>query len=508
MRRPMSKLVPLLAVVLATSACGSGDTSDETGDRTSIVVAAVADSTYGSFDPLRNASTGRDDGAIMAAIYGFLVYIDDTDTIQYDLAESLASDDGGTTWTLTLREGLTFSDGEPLNADAVVWNFNRLADPKNGSYHYASMAGVTASATDELTVKVVLAEPNASFDRLIAGGAGRIASPSAFEADPEGFARNPVGAGPYVLDKWDAGSSVVLKKSPNYYNADDVTLETVTINAITDPAQGLNAVSAGQAQIRTNPLALQVEQAKQAGLGTTELPLSGYIGLALNTRTAPFDDIRARQALAYALDGLAVAQVTDGPNAQAAESLFAEDTAFYNPVLPEMNDPKRAQELFDELADEGKPVKFRLLTAQGGGQVTAEAVQSQLSAYDNVEVTVDVRDVQAYTTALTTQIDFEVASYGITFRDPEPRIYDLFSAEGNQNKAGYSNPEVERLLIEARSAVGDDRADPIKQIQEIVAEQTLILPFSKVYSRYIHLEGLDLHLVNDGVIVFSAFNND
>ena len=484
MRRPLFKLAPLLALVLAISACGSGGSSDGLtagGDRTSIVVAAVYDSAYGSLDPMRNAGTGRDDGTVMAAIYGFLVYLDETDdTVQYDLAKSVASEDGGKTWTLILRDGLTFSDGEPLDAEAVAWNFNRLADPKNGSYHFASMAGVTATAVDEVTVKVVLAEPNASFDRLIAGGAGRIASPTAYEADPEGFARNPVGAGPYVLDKWVAGSSMTLEKSPTYYNADAVTLETVTMNVIADPAQGLNAVSSGQAQIRTNPLPQQLEQAKQSGLGTTELPLSGYNGLALNTRTAPFDDIRARQALAYALDGLAIAQVSEGRSAQPAESLFATDSPFFDPVLPEMNDPARAQELFDELADEGKPVEFRLLSSQAGGSATAEAIQSQLSAYDNVTVTIDARDVQAYTTALTTQIDFEAASYGITFRDPEPRIHDLFSSDGNQNKAGFKTPEIDSLLVEARSAVGDERAEPIKEVQEIVAKQTLILSFSEV----------------------------
>lgn len=502
MRRYGTLILVALALLFPVSACGSG-AGGGAGASTAhqeIVMASWYDSAYASLDPVRNGGLGPD-ATIMAAIYGFLVYLDEAGTVRYDLAESLKPQGDASTWILTLKPRLKFSDGQPLDAHAVAWNFNRLADPKSASYHYQNMAGLSAEPVDDRTVKVTLPKPNGSFDRMIASTAGMIASPTAYQADSDGFARRPVGAGPYVLDDWVAGSTIKLKKSPTYYRAGEVTVERVTVQVIPDPAQGLNAVKSGQAHIRPYAPLRSVKEAEQAGLGTTQLLVSGFSGITFNTRKPPFDDIRARQAVAYALDPQALAEVTGGPTAEISQSLFPAASVFFEPALPPMNDRARAQRLFDELAAEGKRVKFRILALTSGAS-SVEALQSQLSAFDNVEVKLDVRESQAYTAALTTQLDFDIAARLLAFGDPEPRIYDLLATGGNQNKAGYSNPEADRLLSQARALPGDERVALLKQVQQLVAKDALFLPFEQPAVRFIHAKGLKLPMVNDGVILF------
>lgn len=502
MRRFRTLTLSALALLLAVSACGTGSTggADASNARKEIVVTTVFDSAYASLDPVRNGGLGIDQ-TVMASIYGYLVYLDRDGTVRYDLAESLEPEGDAATWILTLKPGLKFSDGQPLNAEAVAWNFNRLADRKSGSYHYANMAGLSAEPIDDRTVKVKLAKPNGSFDRLIAAIPGMMASPTAYKDDPDGYGRKPVGAGAYVLDTWVSGSMIKLKKNPTYYRADEVTVERVTFQVIADPAQAMNAVRTGQAQIQTSASLPKVEEAEQAGLGTSTVPLSGFLGLTFDLRKAPFNDIRARQAVANALNPQALARVISGPAAEASQSLFPSGSPFFEPTLPQVNNRAQAQKLFDELAAEGKRVKFPILV-QDSLAPFAEAMQSQLSAFKNVDVKLDVRNAQAYTAALTTNLDFIAAIRWLGFGDPEPRIYDLFSTGGNQNKAGYSNPEVDALLSQARSLSGADRAAPLKQMQKIVAKDVVVLPSEQPSMRFIHEKGLTLPLINDGVILF------
>ena len=149
-----------------------------------------------TLDPAKTYANGAAGGSALAAVYDTLMRYDhEGDSFEPQLAESLESDDD-TTWTLTLREGVTFTDGTPLDAETVVASTNRYTE--NYAYQALTLLANLAdmSATDERTVTFTLRGPWSTFPNILAGGAGMIVAPAAY-ADAENF--EPIGAGPFTF---------------------------------------------------------------------------------------------------------------------------------------------------------------------------------------------------------------------------------------------------------------------------------------------------------------------
>src|SRR5918996_81416 len=220
MRRTVSRrcLALALAGMMFLAACGGDDSSESSAPGTeseggsegggeerapgSAGELVIATSETATMDPakLQTESSGEWDRA--AAIYDTLLRWTADGGVAPQLAESMESPDGQV-WTITLRPDVTFTDGTPLDAEAVIFNIERQRDPTNACGCAGNLAEVESMrAVDPLTVEITLARPNGSFDQGFTGINGMIASPTAIQADPEGFGSNPVGAGPYVLEEW------------------------------------------------------------------------------------------------------------------------------------------------------------------------------------------------------------------------------------------------------------------------------------------------------------------
>lgn len=503
--------LPVAASLIVLTACGStgasdpGATSDApiaTGDASieTLRVAAAFDSIYGQFNPFLSSEKAASEGNTLTALYGSLVRFDADGELEGSIAESLTASDDSTVWTLKLREGLEFSDGEPLDAEAVKWNLDFNSDPANGTFHAGGVVGTTTEATDDVTVEITPGTVNANFDKLMTTALGFMVSPTAYEADPEGFGQKPVGAGPYVIESWTKDVELVLAANPTYYDADNTSVKRVVIQVLRDPAQMLNLLAAGDVDF-LHHATTQLKQAEAAGFGITEVTLSGMTDFLFNVRKAPFDDQRARQAVAYALDLDAIGQVARGRDAGA--DWFAPASPFFRgDVRPATNDPEKAQALFDELAAEGKPVSFRLLGVEGS-QLQFEAVQSQLAAFENVDVQLDLKNVQTYVETLNKTHDFEMGTHGVSFVDPEPRFYNLLVTDGYENKGGFSNPEIDALFKEARLAPNTaERKALYDQIQDIVQVEIPYIKITDPTQPYVHEADLVVTTVNDGIVLY------
>ncbi len=214
------------AGALLLSACGASGT--DTGSQTSVgaedgdpVAGGTADvlqpAEPRSLDPASLSNTFSHQPVVGNALYGTLMINNlDTFEIEYKMATDFSTADGGTTFTLTLQPGLTFTDGTPLDASAVKFNWDRLRDPALGSTAIRQAAQVTNSeVVDPTTLTITLAAPNPHFPQGMLGTSMNwIASPAALQKGQAAFDENPVGAGPFTLTEWTRQSVIELEKNP------------------------------------------------------------------------------------------------------------------------------------------------------------------------------------------------------------------------------------------------------------------------------------------------------
>jgi peptide/nickel transport system substrate-binding protein len=470
----------VVAVALFSLAACAGGTSGSTGPAASS--GATGDPVQGgsatilvvseprTLDPAQgsNNATG---GITGNAIFGSLLDSDPaTDEIKPSLATGLDSTDGGATFTLALRDGLVFSDGTPLDAAAVKVNWDRLRDPATGST-YLSDASLVASTevVDPTHLKVVMASPIPNFSySVITTSLNWIASPAALAQGKEAFDKNPVGAGPYVLKEWRRQDAMELTRNPKYWDAPKPYLDSLTLRPALDGNQRLNTVTSGGADLAVETSWLNLKKAEQAGLPALTQALSGGTYMALNTRRAPFDDPRAREAVALAIDPQAVNVAAYQGSAQLVDTVFAKTSPLYVDRPAATLDKAKAQQLFDQLAAEGKPVSFTFVSSNSTeSRSAAESVQAQLSAFKNVSVQISIVEFAAIA-ALQQSHDFDTTISSAAFLDPDPRLWITFNGQSRVNMSGINDPELNAALEKGRTAT--DVADR-KAAYEVVQDR-------------------------------------
>ena len=161
--------------------------------------------------------------------------------------------DDGITWRMTLRDGIEFTDGTPLDAAAVVFNITEIMNPDNGSTLRRLVSDIKEmNILDSLTVEFVLGEPDGNFPEAFTTIPGMIASPTAYQADPDAFGQNPVGAGPFMVDSYVRDSTLRLVRNPNYWDQPKPYLDAVEFRILTDPLTRAQAVTARETDISAN----------------------------------------------------------------------------------------------------------------------------------------------------------------------------------------------------------------------------------------------------------------
>ena len=209
MKKAMSLLLALV-MVLSLAACGSGGSADDNSSGTTLV--------YGSADYTRINPAMDEHGEINLLLFNGLTAHDGNDQIVPGLAETWDYDEQTYTYTFHLREGVKWHDGEPFTADDVKFTIEAIMDPENGSENAPNYEDVEEiTVIDAQTVAFRLTEPNVAFLEYMTMGIlpqHLLAGQDMQESD---FFRSPVGTGPYKLESWDAGQSIVLVKNEDYY---------------------------------------------------------------------------------------------------------------------------------------------------------------------------------------------------------------------------------------------------------------------------------------------------
>jgi peptide/nickel transport system substrate-binding protein len=453
-----------------SSAAAAGDEAQQGGTATIISAAPVQ-----SWDPfvavLPTIPGIGTDG--LYAVYGVLLYVDSKGAVQGSLADSLTSDDD-TVWTLKLNKGIKFSDGTPLDAAAVKFEWDRAAG--EGSALKGTASSFTSEVVDDTTLSITLAKANPVFDRLVAESLQFIPSPKALQEQGANYVK-PVGAGPFVLEAWDQAVGETFSRNPDYFQKGKPYLDELKLSVITDPAQRVSTVVQGGGDIMNNYRFALLESLDQPGMKVTEVKTGGQRQIIFNTQKAPFNDVSARQAVALAVDPTDLTQtLTQDPDDSGWTGLFPESSANYDKKYDaKANDPAAAKKLVAKLKDSGADLSVSIVAAAVPELVrAAELLQIELTDV-GFDATVEQVPLPDWAPRARAQHDFDITFY--------PGIYDLNNApvamtnlfEGSENIAQFSSPEMSTALESARGAKDEAaQAKAFANVQKIYQEQ---LPF-------------------------------
>ena len=441
-----------------------------------------------SLDPA--AVTAVNDFRILVNLYDGLVRFQDGSLeVEPALAESWEISQDGTVYTFSLREGVTFHDGSPLDAEAVTFHFERMLDEEH-PYHdtgpfplsFFFSAIDTVEALDPQTVRFTLNEPYAPFLSNLAYPTGLIVSPAAVAEHGADYGRNPSGTGAFRFERWDANTAVVLTRNEDYWDGAP-PLEAVIFRPITD-------ANTRVAEMLSGGIDVMVEVPPDAlgrFFGSDDFAVYEQAGphlwfLILNTREPPFDDVRVRQAVNYAIDKQALVEnVLQGTAEVAAGPIPPAFAWAYNEELePYPHDPERARELLAEAGVEDATLTF-FVTEVGSGMLDPVPMGTAIQAdLQEVGLTVEIETYEWNTFLAQVNPGLEgkanMAQMAWMTNDPDTLPYLALRTEampdaGGFNSGYYSNPEVDALLEQARTATDQgERARLYREMQVIVQE--------------------------------------
>ncbi|GAK01406.1 glutathione ABC transporter substrate-binding protein [Geomicrobium sp. JCM 19055] len=453
---------------------GSTSTGSAGGDQ--FVLALSSDIV--SLDP--QETTDVPSSQVSTNIYENLLEHDNNMELQPVLAESYEMVDD-LTWEFQIREGVTFHDGEELNADAVVKNFERLLDPDNAKPR-ANMFELVEEITaiDEYTVEFTTSEPFAPLDAHLAHSAAAIISPAAIDADENGDALlsvNAAGTGSFELDEWVQGNEIRLSKNENYWG-EEAQVSQVTMRVVPEQSTRIGMLDQGEVhfidQVESANSGI-VDDMQNASLLTQEQLGFEYIGF--NTDVEPFDDPDVRRAIAMAIDSEVLLEGLYGGFGSVATGPLSEYTFGYSEDTQGIEyDPEGAKELLAEAGyEDGFSASILTNDANPTRIHIAEVAQDYLQEV-GVDLSIEMMEWGAFLDA-TDQGNTEmfVLGWSTVTADADYALHPNFYS-GNHGSQGnstfYDNEEVDALLTEARSESDNDaRADLYAQAEQIIIEE-------------------------------------
>ncbi|GAC1563894.1 MAG: ABC transporter substrate-binding protein [Ktedonobacteraceae bacterium] len=464
-----------LAIILV--ACGEGSPSPSTPSKTGGNISVGLSSDAVTLDPLK--SSALVDRQVMLNIYDTLVKVNQQNSIVPDLA---------TTWSyttptelvFTLRSGVTFQDGTPFNADAVVFNINRILSTPS-SPRYSEISSVkSVQATDASHVQFNLKRAFSPLLAALTDRAGMILSPTAVQKLGTNLknASTNAGSGPFMFGEWVKGDHLVINRNPHYWQKDAQGntlpyLQSIRYRPITNGSVMFSNLQTGTINAADTLDPNSVASAKtMSNLVYKQIAGLSFFGIMLNTKATPFQDAHVRRAVEWGVNRQeiltnvlknigVVAQGPLSPSSWAYNSSFAPYTYNVNNAKSELSQ-----------GNVSGSVSFTLLVASGSPLNVQEAqfIQSELQP---AGITVNIKQ-ETFATLLsdTDSHNFQAALLGWSGRpDPDGNMYSWFHTGGGNNSMQYSNPKVDALLEMARaSSVQTQRVSEYQQAEQLIVQ--------------------------------------
>ncbi|WP_372452586.1 ABC transporter substrate-binding protein [Pseudonocardia nigra] len=465
MTRPRFRPVgALLAVaLLAAAGCSAGSTTAPPaggGGEAAMTIGLTAEPANLDFTRTDGAAIPE---ALLVNVYEGLVELDqETGEIEPLLAESWTASEDGRTYDFTLREGVTFANGEPFTADDVKFSIERV---QSDAWTISLAEGMDVVESVEVVsptqARVVLSEPSNSWLFRMTTRIGAMFDPSGV-AD---LANTPVGTGPYEVTEFRRGDALVLSAREGYWD-EPPAIGQVTLQYFDDATAALNALATGGIDMIGTVQApeslgrFEGDDRFQIIEGTT----NGEVTLAMNNATGPTSDVRVRRAIAMAIDHEAVLNTAWAGRGTLIDTMVPPTDPWYQ-ELPDVTpyDPEAARALLAEAGQENLTLRFRIANLPYA-VASAQVVQSQLA-----EVGIDAQIEPMEFPARWLEEVFTNADYDLSIvAHVEPR--DIRTFGNPEYYWRYDNPQVQQLLAASETGTEDEQVAALQQVGRIIAE--------------------------------------
>lgn len=514
-----------IVVALAATACGSDDSAGEPHPDGFVRVDGGEPE-----NPLLPAHTSEQYGAlVMDNVFANLLDFDDEGEIYYVAAESIESNEDATEWTVTLKDGWTFHDGEEITAQHYVdaWNWGaNITNNQSSSFWYQDIAGYedvhpdeegaepTAEemsglqVVDDLTFTIELTEPVSYYEYKL-GYTPFTPLPSSFYDDPEAFGQAPIGNGPYQFVEWNNNESIVLEKFDDYAGENAAQNNGVEIVAYNNLDAAYQDLVSGQLDIirQVDSKDLPVYE-DDLGDRAINQPYNAIQSIAPAFYTEQWQDIdpRVLQGMSMAIDRETITETVMNGSRTPADSFVPPGVYGYQEgVGGEITeyDPEAAQELIEEAGGiPGDEVTIQF-NADGGHKEWIDAVCNNWQ--ENLGITCKQDEKPDFDADLTARNAQEVVSmYRSGWLSDYPLnvnfMKELFDSRSSTNNGRFEDDEVDQLFAEGDSAASlDETVEAYQEAEEVLFERMPAIPlwFQNVNGGYSeHVE--DVRFTPDG----------
>ncbi len=486
----------------------------------------LIDSLGGTWIP-NNSAISSFQGHIWGHVTDKLIYVDADGKVSPWLAERWEQNAEATEFTLHLKKGVTFSDGTPLDAAAVVANLDIwYAGRKNEGINPIALFPKTydrAEVIDPQTVKVSFKKPTLGFIPTLGYHGSILISPKtlAQPATQQADLGKTSGSGPYVVESWKEGDYVKLVKRKDYNwgpaavgRTGPAFLDSITYKIVSEPSLRVSAVQSGQADVAYNASPQELKSLKEEGFTVATPRYLGFVnGWAVNTKLEPYNDVKVRQALQAAINRQEIVDTVYTPDWKLATSFIQSNV----PGATDQSallayDPAKAETLLDEAgwvkgadgsrAKNGKPLT---LTLHSNPYLATSKAIDELIAQQLAKIGWKV-DIRAYdVVTFTDRVKFAgptVPAYEVTrsFIDAGTIASILTNANNGENWFGLddSDKTLNDLRDKIAGAASTEARNPLlNTLQKYVLEQGYFIPRTQIVQRiYVQSPALNGEVYN------------
>jgi peptide/nickel transport system substrate-binding protein len=391
------------------------------------------------------------------------------------LAESWTISDDGKTYTFQLADA-KFSDGSPITAEDVAFSYNRMRWQKDSAYAAPFQPFDKAEASGSKTVVMHLKDRFTPFLTLVQiWNTGIVPKAAVQSMGDDKFAQNPVSSGPFRIKEWKKGDRLILEKNPYYYRPGMPYLDGIEFIYVSDDNTRVQMLQGGEIDACANvPFPLMSGLAAQ-GFQAAPQPASIIMDLIINHSTAPFNDLRVRQAASYGIDRKAICDAVTLGYGQPATSLMAPVLNYFNTDLPVITrDVAKAKSLLAEAGKSNVPFEIVINAGSATDERTAVLIQSQLADVGFNVTIAKVDSTEEWNRLVDGKYQATLNWWYNETLDPDNALrWAIWGAGDNKSYySRYNNPRVNELLDQGAVAPeGEERRKIYFEAQKLAFDE-------------------------------------